>query len=100
MAHEYLWTFTPVYYFVAGLLYVVLRNRANIKRIGFIPSLALPATMDYLKRDYYVNLFPKEKKEIAKAKKMVKNATFRVLAKIRMKLVIFMSLGDKDSFLI
>ncbi len=30
----------------------------------FIPFLAIPATADYLKRDYYVSSFVKEKKEL------------------------------------
>lgn len=30
----------------------------------FIPFLAIPATMDYFKRDYYVSSFVKERKEL------------------------------------
>jgi hypothetical protein len=52
--------------------YFILRNEFNLAKVGFIPFLAVPATMDYLKRDYYVSMFVKEKKELCQAQRMVK----------------------------
>jgi hypothetical protein len=36
-----------------------------------LPFLAIPPTVDYFKRDYYVNYFPEEKKQLGRAKSVV-----------------------------
>jgi len=70
-SHEYLWSATPIYYAGSVLLYVLLRRRLKITLIHALPFLAIPPTVDYFKRDYYVNFFPAEKKELGKSKAVV-----------------------------
>ena len=64
LSHEFLWTPTPAYYLFAVSLFMMLRERWRLKTISLLPFMALPASFDYIKRDYYTNLFVKERKEL------------------------------------
>jgi hypothetical protein len=57
LSHEYLWSPTPIYYCIAVFLFTVARRKWALKPYTIIPFMALPATMDYVKREYYVGSF-------------------------------------------
>lgn len=57
LSHEYLWSPTPIYYCIALFLFTVARRKWALKQYTIIPFMALPATMDYVKREYYVGSF-------------------------------------------
>jgi hypothetical protein len=65
LSHEYLWSPTPVYYMASMLFYTLFKNKLGLKHIGFIPVFFfIPATCDYLKRDFYTKSFVKESNEL------------------------------------
>ena len=71
LSHEYLWSPTPIYYCMTFMLYIVARRKWAIKPYTIIPFMALPATMDYIKREYYVGSFVEEKKKLTQVRKIV-----------------------------
>ena len=62
LSHEYLWSPTPIYYVGTFAFYMFFKKKLHLTKIGLIPMLIIPATLDYIKREYYVGMFPKEKK--------------------------------------
>jgi len=71
LSHEYLWSPTPIYYCMAVFLFSVCRRKWALKPYTIIPFMALPATMDYVKREYYVGSFVEEKKKLTQVRKTV-----------------------------
>ena len=71
LSHEFLWSPTPLYYAFTFVVYTAVKNRYQLSMMQFLPFLAIPATCDYFKRDYYVNCFPKERKEMKQATTVV-----------------------------
>ena len=71
LSHEFLWSPTPLYYLGTLFLYQILKVRFRLTPVHFIPMLAVPVTVDYYKRDYYVKQFPKEYKDMKKSQKIV-----------------------------
>ena len=67
LSHEFLWAPTPVYYLLTGFLYVLVKNRFRLTLVHAIPFLAIPPTIDYFKRDYYVSSFAEDKKAFNKS---------------------------------
>ena len=63
LSHEYLWSPTPIYYVGTLGFCMLFKKKLHLTKIGPIPMLIIPATCDYAKREYYVGMFPKEKKE-------------------------------------
>lgn len=61
-SHEFLWSLTPIYYFGTALLWVCVRKKFQLKQTTGILFLAIPPTIDYFKRDYYVRQFPEDLK--------------------------------------
>lgn len=57
LSHEFLWSPTPIYYCVTVALFMMMRRRYHLKPYTIIPFMSLPATMDYVKREYYVGSF-------------------------------------------
>ena len=73
LSHEYLWSPTPIYYVGTIGFYMFFKKRLNLTKIGPIPMLIIPATCDYIKREYYTGLFPKERKEFMETQKIVQS---------------------------
>ena len=74
LSHEYLWSPTPVYYLGSMLFYTLCKNKLGLKHIGFVPVFfAVPATLDYIKRDFYIKSFAKEYAELSALQRSVKN---------------------------
>lgn len=71
LSHEYLWAPTPVYYCMTVVLFSILKRRYGYKPYTIIPFMSLPATMDYIKREYYVGSFVEEKKKLSSVRKTV-----------------------------
>ena len=63
--HDFLWSPTPLYYLGTFLTYLTVRNRFKLKLVHLVPMFAIPVTLDYMKRDFYVKKFPKEYKELS-----------------------------------
>lgn len=57
LSHEYLWSPTPIYYCVAVIAFITARRKWRLRPYTAIPFMSLPATMDYIKREYYVGSF-------------------------------------------
>lgn len=53
------------------MCYGVLKNRLRLSAVSFLPFLAIPPTLDYFKRDYYVKSFAEENKQLAKNRAVV-----------------------------
>jgi hypothetical protein len=47
------------------------RRRWALKPYSIIPFMALPVTMDYIKREYYVGSFQEDKKKLTQTRKTV-----------------------------
>ena len=47
-SHEYLWTPTPIYYFIAMFLFTLAKKRWALKPYTGILFLSFPITCDYL----------------------------------------------------
>ena len=71
LSHEYLWSPTPIYYCFAFLLFMTARRRWALAPYTVIPFMALPATLDYVKREYYVGSFQEDKKKLTQVRKTV-----------------------------
>ena len=71
--HDFLWSPTPLYYLGAFLSYLTVKNRFKLKLIHLVPMFAIPVTLDYMKRDFYVKKFPKEYKELQDNQKVVQS---------------------------
>jgi hypothetical protein len=70
-SHEFLWTATPAYYVSSFMLFILLKNRYNLRIAHSLPFMALPPTGDYIKRDYYIKKFPEDNKTFYKSKQVV-----------------------------
>lgn len=64
LSHEYLWSPTPIYYCITVVLFMFARRRWALTPYSIIPFMALPVTMDYIKREYYVGSFQEDKKKL------------------------------------
>jgi hypothetical protein len=64
LSHEFLWTPTPIYYLFTAATFMLVKKRLRLTLVHSIPFLAIPATMDYVKRDYYASMFKKERQEL------------------------------------
>ena len=53
------------------MTYLLVRNRLKLKLFHLVPMFAIPVTLDYMKRDYYVKMFGKEYKELCDNQKVV-----------------------------
>ena len=71
LSHEYLWSPTPIYYCITVVLFMFARRRWALKPYSIIPFMALPVTMDYIKREYYVGSFQEDKKKLTQTRKTV-----------------------------
>ena len=71
LSHEFLWSPTPVYYFVTLLFFIVIKKRYSLKPYTIIPFMAIPVTMDYAKREFYVSSFKEEKSKLTKVRRSV-----------------------------
>jgi hypothetical protein len=70
-SHEFLWSPTPVYYAGSFLLYLMVKNRMRLTMIHALPFLAIPPTLDYFKRDFYVNKFGEDRKALNRSVSVV-----------------------------
>ena len=61
LSHEFLWQPTPAYYLFTVAVFLLAKHKWALRQCTMIPFLSLPMTMDYIKRDYYVSSFKKEK---------------------------------------
>ena len=68
LSHEYLWSPTYMYYGGALFLYKVTRRRFGFTIIHCLPFLAIPPTLDFIKREHYVNQFPEDVKQLKQTK--------------------------------
>ena len=71
LSHEYLWSPTPIYYCITVVLFMFARRRWALTPYSIIPFMALPVTMDYIKREYYVGSFQEDKKKLTQTRKTV-----------------------------
>ena len=71
LSHEFLWSPTPIYYCITVVLFMYSRRKWALKPYTFIPFMGLPATMDYIKREYYVGSFVEDKKKLTQVRKTV-----------------------------
>eukprot|EP00347_Sterkiella_histriomuscorum_P001492 403371827 len=71
--HEYLWSPTPLYYATTLLVYFGLKRKYKLMPYTIIPFMAIPATLDYTKREFYVGSFKEEKKRLSQTRKIVHN---------------------------
>jgi hypothetical protein len=60
LSHEFLWSPTPVYYGLAYFIYRMSRRRYGFTVVHCLPFMAIPPTMDYAKREFYVSKFPED----------------------------------------
>ena len=52
--HEYLWTPTTTFYLGSFLAFLFIRNKFKLQMFNIIPFMMIPVTLDYLKREFYV----------------------------------------------
>ena len=71
LSHEYLWSPTPIYYFMTFFVFILAKRRYSLKPYTIIPFLSIPATMDYVKREFYVGSFQEDKKKLTQTRKVV-----------------------------
>ena len=69
--HEFLWSPTPLYYVGTFVFYRLIRKRLQLSAMHALPFLAIPPSLDYLKREYFVSKFPEDKKALKQAKQAV-----------------------------
>lgn len=62
LQHQFLWTPTPAFYIGTVLCYFLVKKRLRLTWTHLLPTMTIPATMDYFKRDHYIK---KQKKEYA-----------------------------------
>ena len=71
MNHQFLWQPTPLYYVSTFFLFIGIRRRFKLGWMHLIPFALVPATLDYLKRDYYIKMQKKEYEEFRNSTKVV-----------------------------
>ena len=71
LSHEFLWSPTPIYYIVTGLLFILIKKRYSLKPYTIIPFMTIPITMDYVKREFYVSSFKEDKTKLSKVRRSV-----------------------------
>jgi len=70
--HQFLWQPTPLFYIATAFGFLLAKNRYRLQPITFLPFLMIPATLDYLKRDYYIKLEKKDYDEFKRATTVVR----------------------------
>ena len=71
MKSDYLWKATLLYYFGAYVLYRGVKSRYRLTLMHSLPFLAIPPTLDYIKREYYASFFKNEQKALKQSRKVV-----------------------------
>ncbi|CAI2380458.1 unnamed protein product [Moneuplotes crassus] len=69
--NEYLWNTTGSYYTFTVVAFYFLSKRYNFHSLTIIPFLAIPPTLDFIKREFYVSNFPEEKKKLNESRKIM-----------------------------
>ena len=66
MRHEYLWTPSTIFYAGSVIMFFLMRKKYKWETLHIIPFMMIPVTMDYVKREWYVQQVDfKDRKELA-----------------------------------
>ena len=71
LSHEYLWSPTPIYYVGSYILFAMLKSKMKLTMQHSLPFLAIPPTLDFVKRDYYTGKFGDDKRALYKSRGVV-----------------------------
>ena len=56
LEHHFLWSPTPTYYLATIVAFLFIKRSRGLYWSTLLPFLMVPATIDYVKRDYYIKL--------------------------------------------
>ena len=71
LSHDYLWSCTKTYYYVTAIFYICCKQYFRLTLTHSLPFLAIPPTLDYFKREYYVSSFREEQKQFHQSQSVV-----------------------------